>query len=91
MNKIQRFFGRISAEICLKMDYFGSKSQKSPSAGGFAPRPLFRLMTRECARPTPIEHFWLRQMIGNRMGKTKLIFYIFCPLLSKKLSRAVFR
>jgi len=25
MNKLRRFFGRISAEICLKIDYFGSK------------------------------------------------------------------
>jgi len=26
MNKFGRFFGRILAETCLKMDYFGSKS-----------------------------------------------------------------
>jgi len=32
MNKFQRFLSRISAKICLKMDYFGSKSQKMPSA-----------------------------------------------------------
>jgi len=38
MNKFWRFLGRISAEIYLKMDYFGRKSPKSPSAGGFAPR-----------------------------------------------------
>jgi len=31
MNKFRKFFGRISAETYLKMDYFGSKSQKSPS------------------------------------------------------------
>jgi len=30
MNKFRRFFGRISAETYLKMDYFGSKSKKSP-------------------------------------------------------------
>jgi len=46
-----------------KMDYFCSKSQKLPSAGGSAPdplppvgggyppRPLFKLMNRESARP----------------------------------------
>jgi len=43
MNKFGRFLGRISAETCLKMDYFGSKSPKSPSAGGFGSRPSFRL------------------------------------------------
>jgi len=32
MNKFQSFLGRISAETCLKMNYFGSKTQKSPSA-----------------------------------------------------------
>jgi len=39
MKKLRRFLGRIPAETCLKKDYFGSKSQKSPSAGGSAPRP----------------------------------------------------
>jgi len=28
MNKFGRFLGRISAETCLKMDYFGSISLK---------------------------------------------------------------
>jgi len=28
MNKFRRFIGRILSEICLKMDYFGSKSPK---------------------------------------------------------------
>jgi len=42
MNKFRRVLGRISAETCLKMDYFGSKSQKSPNAGGSPPRPQFR-------------------------------------------------
>jgi len=63
MKKFRRFLGRISAETCLKMDKFGSKSQKLPSVGSSAPDPLvsggwrlsprFRLdsMTRECARP----------------------------------------
>jgi len=37
-KKFGRFLGWISAETCLKMDYFGAKFQKSPSA----PRPSFR-------------------------------------------------
>jgi len=28
LNKFGRFLGRISAETCLKMDYFDSKSPK---------------------------------------------------------------
>jgi len=56
MNKFERFLGRISAETCLKMDYFGSKFPKiakcwellpqtslPPAAGGFDPRPPFKL------------------------------------------------
>jgi len=50
MNKFGRFLGRILAQICLKMDYFGSKSQKIASAG--APPPDLRSgsMTRGCAK-----------------------------------------
>jgi len=40
MNKFRRFLGRISAETCLKMYYFGSKSKKSPSAGALPPDSL---------------------------------------------------
>jgi len=56
MNKFGRFLGRISAEISLKMDYFGSKSPKIAKSrglrpqtpllsaeGGIAPRPPFKL------------------------------------------------
>jgi len=47
MNKFGRFLGRISAETYLKMDYFGSKSQKiAPLAfggSGFASRLPFKL------------------------------------------------
>jgi len=50
MNKFEMFLGRILAEACLKMDYFGNKLEilpeacpKSPSSGGFAPRSPFRL------------------------------------------------
>jgi len=44
MKKFGRFLGRILAEICLKIDYFGSKSPKfvnrcSPPAA----RPPFML------------------------------------------------
>jgi len=40
MNKFRKFLGKISAKTCLKMDYFGSKSHKLPSAGGSESRPL---------------------------------------------------
>jgi len=47
MNKFGRCLGRILAETYLKMDYFGSKSQKiaplASGGSGFAPRPPFKL------------------------------------------------
>jgi len=45
MNRFGRFLGRISAETCLKMDYFGSKSPKialppdTLNSGGWGLRP----------------------------------------------------
>jgi len=82
MNKFRKILGRISAEICLKMDNFGSKSPKLPSAN-----PPFRLKTRECKTLLP-----LRLLVDANdwqfESKTKLIFYIFCPLF-KKLSLAL--
>jgi len=67
MDKLRSFSGRISAETCLKMYYFGSKISKSPRAGGsllasggwrlpftfFGLSPDLHLhsMTRKCARP----------------------------------------
>jgi len=50
MNKFLKFLGRFTAETCLKMDYFGSVSPKSPNAG--APPPDHRLdsMNRKCAK-----------------------------------------
>jgi len=51
-KQFERFLGRISAQTCLKMDYFGSKFPKTakcwglcpqnlspPAAGSFASRP----------------------------------------------------
>jgi len=40
MKKFRSFIGRNAVETFLKIDYFGTKSQKSLSAGGSAPRPL---------------------------------------------------
>jgi len=39
MNKFGKFLGRNSAETCLKMDYFGSKTQKNCQALWGAPLP----------------------------------------------------
>jgi len=38
MNKFRKFFGRISAETCLKLNYFISK-KSCQALGGFAPKP----------------------------------------------------
>jgi len=69
MNNFQSFLGSISAEICLKMDSFGSISQRiakrwwlrqiplPPEAGDEAPRPQLE----NVQRPTPIE---ITRLIG---------------------------
>jgi len=41
MNKFGRFLGRISAETCLNMDYFSSKSPKIAKRWRLAHRPLY--------------------------------------------------
>jgi len=38
--KIRRFLGKISAETCLKMNYFGSISLKSSNAGAHSQSPF---------------------------------------------------
>jgi len=92
------FFMQNSADTCLKMNYFGSKSQKLPRAGESAPKPpsyLWRLgalspdprldsITRENGQdPTRIKLFWLIQVLGNFGAKRNLYFLTF---LSKKRS-----
>jgi len=86
-----------------EMDYFGSKSQKSPSAGGSysshpclqrlgASRPDSRLGSmnnlENVQDPTPIKQFWLMQMLGN-FGATRNLNFTFStfPLSKKKFSR----
>jgi len=88
MNKFRRFSGRISAERCLKMDYFGSKSPKiakrwppppDPLAcrgwGGRPPTPP-QDKIGECAILYSHRNYWLMQMLGNFWAKTKLMCYI---------------
>jgi len=48
MNKLRRFLDRITAETYLKMDYFGSKSQK---------------ITKRCSDPRPpVQVMWLENV-----------------------------
>jgi len=79
-NKYRKFLGKISAESCLKMDYFGSKSQKSPKPLCIRWQPRLDLMTKECARPyTSIEHFWIIRCLAI-LGQTEIYLpfvYIF--------------
>jgi len=42
-EQVSKVLGRVSAETCLKMDFFGCKCQKSPSARGSALRLPIRL------------------------------------------------
>jgi len=70
MNKLRRFLDRNSAETCLKMDYFGSRFQKSPSPGSASPQTLLRFNDyRMFKDPTSIEHFRMMQMLGNFEAK----------------------
>jgi len=39
MNEFRKFLGRISSEICLKMNYFGSKSTKISKRWGQLKKP----------------------------------------------------
>jgi len=87
MNK----FSIISAEACLKMDYFGSKSQKSPStrasppdtlvsvAGWFASRLLFRLNDkRTCKTLLPLNiSGWYRCLAISEFWAKKNLYFIF--------------
>jgi len=78
MNKFGRFFGRISADACLKMDYFGSKFPKIVKCWGLRLQTLLPLaaeallpnfcssyMTEKCARPYSHWNYWLTHMLGK--------------------------
>jgi len=101
MNKFRKFFGKISAETCLKMDYFGNKSAKR---WGLCPQiPCFRLLgasasppdlrlgeiTKEYVRPCFRWNYLLMQMIGNFGAKRNTYFVFSAPSpLFKKRFRA---
>jgi len=103
-EQVWKFLGRISAETCQKMGYFGSQSPKIAKRWGLRPQtptpclrrpgasppdPCSSYMTRRCARPYTHWNYWLTQMLGKFGDKTNLTFYIFCPPpLFKKRSRA---
>jgi len=59
------------------MDYFGSKFQKSPSTQ----TPISMQWLENVQDPTPIEHFWLMQMLDNLEAKRNFIFSVptTCP------------
>jgi len=70
------------------MNYFGIKSQNSPSAGGSVPRLPFRFNDqRMCKILLPLNiSFWLK-MQGNLGAKQNFIFLVPTPC-PKKRSRA---
>jgi len=91
------FIGRISAQTCQIWIILVINSPNRQILGAL-PSPRLDSMNRECARdldipgmcrdPTPIEYFWLIQMLGNFRAKRNLysyfIPYVLPPLLSKK-------
>jgi len=79
MNKFRWFLGRISAETCQKVDYFGSISSKLPKAsGGSLPDLRLDLMNRECAKTLlPLTFIVDADAIGNFGAKQNLIILYF--------------
>jgi len=54
MNKCEGLIGIISADTCLKMDYFGSKFQKSLSVEGLSPPDIrFSIWAKHFLPPPP--------------------------------------
>jgi len=85
MNKFRRFLGRISAETCLKMNYFGSISPKTPNAGSLLPDARLDSMNKECAKtllPLNISD-WCRCLAILEQNET-LWFLFFDPLPVQK-------
>jgi len=53
-EQVWKFLGRISAETCLKMDYFGSKSPKIAKRWGRTPVQVKCLEKVQCVTPVKI-------------------------------------
>jgi len=92
IEQVSKVFIQNSAETCLEIDYFPCKFPKSPTAGGSTFRLPFRFNNyRMCKEPTPIEQFWLKQMLGI-LGQNEtyiLCFLALSPLLSKNRSHTI--
>jgi len=84
MNEFQRFWGKILAETCLKMDYFGSVSPKLLNAGDSASQTTVLIQWIENVQRaysgTLIEQFWLMQMLENFGAKRNFIFSTLLPV-----------
>jgi len=53
MNKFRRFLGKISAETCLKMDYFDNKSPKIAKRWGLRPHIPYPLASGDLGSEDP--------------------------------------
>jgi len=81
MNKCRRFFRQ----------NFSWNMPQTLGANSFLPHIPISIQTIENMQDsTPIEHFWLIQILGN-LGAKQNLYFIFWPLppLSKKRSRAI--
>jgi len=94
-EQIWKIFGRILAETCLKIDYFGNKS---PSAGGSALRPLVQVEWLEnVQKPTPIKITgWCRCLTNLGQNQTytvptQLPSLVFSIITSRKKSSLIVR
>jgi len=59
MNMFRRYLGRISAETCLKMDNFGSKSSKTAKRWGLRPQTS---LPPAAGGETPVQVKWLENV-----------------------------
>jgi len=99
MNKFRRFLGRISAKTCLKMNYFGSKSQKFAKRWSLFPQASLPLRFPGAWPQTPIEikwsdsvqnlttigiNDWCRCLAILGKNETYILYFLPTPLFKKR-------
>jgi len=87
-----KVFIQNSAETCIKMDYFASKSTKSRTAVGSTDRCLDS-MTRECAKTLlPLNIFeWCRCLAILEQNETYILCFLALHPPSSKIVTAPLR
>jgi len=86
MKKLRRFLFRISAETCLKMNYFASKTPQIADRWGSAPDPCLNSMTRECTNALLLLNIfgWCRCLAILGQNETYILCFLALPSPSTK-------